>query len=138
MVRIYAAGMENGERVPAVDPDLEDVEFDDVVRAELDEAPAADPIGEAAVLLGNLLWWISEGLHTRNPGVQVGRRAMVVMKEIRPDFCDGMTDQQIEEMFGGRHRANFNKLVSEFRDSFAGWRGVANRSAEHRTKCRYK
>lgn len=65
----------------------------------------------------------------------LGIRASIIAYVIRPELLDAATNQQIGAEINNT-RAAINKLVQEFRDTFAGIRAPAMRGEGTRAKCR--
>jgi len=89
------------------------------------------PASRLALVFGRVFAWAREAPSLGTLGV----RADIIAYIVRPQLLDAATNAQIGEPLNNT-RAAVNKLVQEFRDTFAGIRAPAMRGESTRARCR--
>lgn len=84
-----------------------------------------------AMVFGRVFAWCRDAASLSALGI----RASIIAYVIRPQLLDAATNEQIGKELNNT-RAAINKLVQEFRDTFAGIRGAVMRDEDTRAACR--
>ncbi|MHA3773640.1 hypothetical protein ACXR0O_19060 [Verrucomicrobiota bacterium sgz303538] len=107
------------------------IEIEEDLRQEFAQTAGNQDAEEIGKLYGCALEWIRRGTSFS----QWGQRLMAALYVMRPAAIEGRTLEKIGR-YSNKTRQAIDKLVQNFRDTFAGMKSAAMRSDETRNKCR--